>query len=61
MQPVPELFYQLWCYYDYSSIWVMEGLFRTYDEAIRRITELREDVETPCMPDWAILEVKGWR
>lgn len=53
----PEVFYQLWCYYEREDKWVMEGLFRTAKEADDAQTKLYDDVNTPCMPDWAIVKV----
>ncbi len=54
-----ETFYQLWCYYEYKNEWVMEDFFRTEEEANKAIDKLRNDINTPCMPDWAIVKVEG--
>lgn len=54
-----KTFYQLWCYYETKDEWIMEGLFHTVQDAEDHQTKLFEDVETPCMPDWAVVEVKG--
>lgn len=52
-------FYQLWNHYDVKGIWVMEGLFRTYKEALARRQEMWDDVNTPCTNDYAIIQVQG--
>lgn len=56
----PKILYQLWCYYERDNKWVMEGFYRTRQDAEKAIETLRDDVETPCMPDWAIVKVEGW-
>lgn len=55
-----EEFFQLWCYYESEDRWVTEGFFRTKSEAEQRVTELRDDPDTPHMPDWVVTEVYGW-
>jgi hypothetical protein len=56
--------FQLWCYYDTTACWQMEGLFRGRQLAENYCRELRGNgpgmSDTPCMSDWAIIEVKGW-
>lgn len=56
----PEIIYQAWCYYEYEDTWKMEGFFRTENEAHEHISKLRDSAATPCMPDYAVIEVKGW-
>lgn len=53
-------FFQLWCYYEREDLWKMEGFYRTVGDADARGKQLRDNVDTPCMPDWLILEVEGW-
>lgn len=50
--------YQLWCYYDTRSEWVMESFYNTKEEAQQEIQELRDNVNTPCMSDWYIVKVE---
>lgn len=56
----PKALYQLWCYYERKDRWIMEGFFRSSEDAEKAIDALRDDVKTPCMPDWAIVKVEGW-
>jgi len=53
-----EVRWQLWCYYETADEWKLEGFFRSLDEARRYFTTLREDVNTPCMPDWEYIKVE---
>lgn len=55
------IFYQLWCYYEREDIWKMEGFYRTVEEAREAVLALRDNANTPCMPDWLYLEVRGQR
>lgn len=50
--------FQLWCYYETQDVWKMEGFFRTKEAAQWHVEKLRDDVETPCMPDWEIVCVQ---
>lgn len=52
--------YQVWCYYETNDEWVMCGFFQNPDLAWEEIRRLRDDVKTPCMPDWEIVEVKTY-
>lgn len=50
--------YQLWCYYETADVWVMHGFFDTEEQADAKVQQLRDDVNTPCMPDWHVVEVR---
>ncbi len=54
------VFFQLWCNYELEDNWKMEGLFDSREEARDYLERLRDRVDTPNMPDWAIIEVIGW-
>lgn len=50
--------YQLWCYYERDDKWVLDSFHYSPEKAQERLLSLRDDVDTPCMPDWKIIEVK---
>jgi hypothetical protein len=52
-----KLRYQLWCYYETEDKWVMEGFFHTKGGARDYLKTLKDNVETPCMPTWEVVEV----
>lgn len=55
-----KILYQLWCYYETADGWKMEGFFHTKQEAEQHRQNLWDSVDTPCMPDWAVVETKVW-
>ena len=49
--------YQLWCFYDTESEWIMEGFFNNKKEADNYAVKLREDIDTPAMSVWEVVLV----
>lgn len=49
--------FQLWCYYEAADQWKVEGFFYSKESAHGRLEDLRDDVETPNMPNYKIVRV----